>query len=123
MRIPFIKRESEAEKRAKSAAKEARLAAKATAWKQFWFKVKLAFATVFVVFVSVFGLLIYFAHNLPPQNYTAFPADRSSPPPPAPVPAVPQKRTVVNDEHAGMVWVEGYTRKNGTVVKGYWRRK
>lgn len=31
--------------------------------------------------------------------------------------------STASDNHSGMVWVPGYTRKNGTHVKGYWRRK
>lgn len=30
---------------------------------------------------------------------------------------------VQEDDHAGMVWVRPYTRKDGTHVDGYWRRK
>lgn len=47
---------------------------------------------------------------------------------PKPAPAAPTAPTFEPQAPAsgggsGMVWVNGYTRKNGTVVKGYWRRK
>jgi hypothetical protein len=42
-----------------------------------------------------------------------------------PSPATPSTSaaTPVPDPHAGKVWVKGYTKKNGTKVQGYWRRK
>ncbi|MFO1044492.1 MAG: thermonuclease family protein [Planctomycetaceae bacterium] len=39
-------------------------------------------------------------------------------PPPSPPPVAHPEPS-----NSGMVWVNGYTRKNGTQVKGYWRRK
>ncbi|MDB5344325.1 MAG: putative partition-related protein [Schlesneria sp.] len=53
------------------------------------------------------------------------PATLAPVPPVAPIKAKPVTPAVTpsDDSHAGMVWVNGYTRKNGTQVKGYWRRK
>ena len=83
MRIPSIKRESEAVKQAKIAAKEPQFVAKAKAPKRFWFKVKfvivgviVAIAGVIVAFVSLIGGLIYLGRNTPPSSNEA----RSSPP-------------------------------------------
>jgi len=42
-----------------------------------------------------------------------------------PSPATPSTSaaTPATDPHAGKIWVNGYTKKNGTRVNGYWRRK
>jgi uncharacterized repeat protein (TIGR02543 family) len=34
-----------------------------------------------------------------------------------------QRQRAESDPHAGMIWVNGYTRKDGTRVNGYWRKK
>lgn len=38
-------------------------------------------------------------------------------------PSTAQTRMPFGENHQGMVYVPGYTRKNGTVVQGYWRHK
>ncbi|GHV79840.1 hypothetical protein AGMMS49944_16310 [Spirochaetia bacterium] len=38
-------------------------------------------------------------------------------------PAATPRQPVAPDPHEGMIWVNGYTRKDGTQVRGYWRRK
>ncbi len=43
--------------------------------------------------------------------------------PAAPAAPVAEPQSPASGGGSGMVWVNGYTRKNGTVVKGYWRRK
>lgn len=55
-------------------------------------------------------------------------APKSSKPKSTSPSAAPSYNTTVTpapepENNSGMVWVNGYTRKNGTVVKGYWRRK
>ncbi len=120
MRIPFIKRESEAEKQARIAAKEAMLAAKAKAQKRFWFNVKLVIVGVFVAFVSLIGGLIYLVRNAPQPPQRSYqvspPITKSSTPIASPPPVI----TVPSSDR---VWVIGYTHKNGTHVNGYWRSK
>ena len=56
----------------------------------------------------------------PPKSTTRH-ATKAEPVPRVVEPAVPS----VGDDTstAGKIWVEGYTRKDGTKVKGYWRRK
>jgi len=84
--------------------------------------------------------------TVPPLDATTTPASAPTPKPPRPIrqsepesqPAIeqspqpdqaPQKRPVIQPSQTespssgGSVYVPGYYRKNGTYVKGYWRRK
>lgn len=123
MRIPFIKRESEAEKQQRIAAKEALIAAKAKAWKRFWFNVKLVIVGVFVAFVSLIGGLIYLGRNAPPRSYEVSPpiANSSTPiatPRPTPIASPRPKAHAESDaekQYESKTGNEIVHRKNGTI--------
>ena len=60
MRIPFLQRESESDKQARIAAEDARRAAKARSWKQFWFKIRISVLGTVLAFLSLIAASAYF---------------------------------------------------------------
>jgi micrococcal nuclease len=66
----------------------------------------------------------YRAKKKEPKEVTVTPFKSTAPKSvPTPPPTAPPPVASPVEDRSGMVWVNGYTRKNGTVVKGYWRRK
>lgn len=120
MRIPFLQRESASERQSRIAAEEAQRAAKAKAWNQFWFHVKLVIGGVFILFVSLIGLLVFSVRNIPPSShFTSSPIRESVSPIPREIPI--QQSKIKNQASSSKGYVESeaekeYERKNGVEI-------